>query len=320
MRPHLAERLQEISLEAAGVPKTVSKAAEPLAIHTLFDLALAWPWHIERLTTSRYSRARLAAVLIAALDDRLDVRADVPRTDGHAKIPRVGRTLQPLPASNRGGQRGGEAAAARSTRVARRGSRTANDVPRVYQLQILLLGIRPRIWRRVQVPSFITLRRLHDVIQAAMGWRNTHLHQFVSRTTVYGDTHPQLDPPGDLVDEQLTTLDDVLARRGSRLRYDYDFGDDWGHDIVVEDIRAGGASVGHALCLDGARACPPEDCGGPTAYQKQVLPALADPRHPNHREQRDWVGRPFDPEHFDLVAASRRVGRVKVAAPRERSR
>src|SRR5436190_12327179 len=83
MRPHLAERLQEISLAAAGLPKSVSTPAQPLAIHTLFDLALAWPWQIERLTASGYSRARLAAVLIAALDGTLDVPVDVPRTDAH---------------------------------------------------------------------------------------------------------------------------------------------------------------------------------------------------------------------------------------------
>src|SRR5690349_15617669 len=127
---------------------------------------------------------------------------------------------------------------------------------RVYHLHISLLEIEPVIWRRVQVPAGISLRKLHDVIQAAMGWTNSHLHEFIVGTDRFGRTEPRAEPPPEVKSDRAATLERVAVRVGSELAYNYDFGDDWDHRVLVESIVSAGVAAHRALCLDGARACP----------------------------------------------------------------
>jgi hypothetical protein len=130
----------------------------------------------------------------------------------------------------------------------------------VYQLKVTLKGIRPPIWRRLQVPGPITLAALHDVLQAAFGWTDTHLHQFIVGERYYG----QPDDFDEVVfDEGGVTLASTLGTRIKRFAYVYDFGDDWEHEIVVEKVIAGNAGSEPPLCLAGRRQRPPEDCFGP---------------------------------------------------------
>lgn len=166
----------------------------------------------------------------------------------------------------------------------------------VFQLKITLLGTAPSIWRRVLVDGSSTLDHVHEVIQAAFGWCNYHLHQFEVGEARYGvpDPDDDWDPPRD---ERRTRLD-AVADEGSSFRYVYDFGDDWRHQIVVEKILPASTDTSVPACVDGRRACPPEDCGGTGGY-RDLLAILADPTHPEHDEQIEWVGRPFDPELFD---------------------
>ena len=135
---------------------------------------------------------------------------------------------------------------------------------RVYQLKITLRGIRPPIWRRVQVPAMIRLARFQDVIQTVFGWTDTHLHQFWIDDTPYGQ-------PDDF-DEEMRNENSVhLAQAvggSTRFTYTYDFGDDWEHDILVEKIIAGDSGCERSLCLGGKRHRPPEDCGGPWGYPR----------------------------------------------------
>ena len=131
---------------------------------------------------------------------------------------------------------------------------------RVYQLNITLKGIRPPIWRRMQVPGAIRLAALHQVIQTVFGWTDSHLHQFV----VAGETYGRQDDFDEAVeDESGVTLAKALGTRTKRFLYVYDFGDNWEHDVVVENIVAGNSGSEGPLCLGGKRHRPPEDCAGP---------------------------------------------------------
>ena len=169
----------------------------------------------------------------------------------------------------------------------------------MYQLKITLLDTKPPIWRRVLVDGRSTLDQLHEVIQAAFGWWNYHLHEVEVGRTRYGIPDPDEDwgePPRD---ERRTRLD-AIAGEGTSFRYTYDFGDSWDHRVIVEKVLPTTADTTVPACVDGRRACPPEDCGGTWGY-RELLEILADPTHPEHHERREWLGRPFDPEEFDTT-------------------
>jgi hypothetical protein len=183
--------------------------------------------------------------------------------------------------------------------------RTTTDT--VHQLDVTLDDVEPPVWRRVEVPSSITLAGLHTVIQQAMGWQDYHLHQFEIGDTVYGvDDGEGWGPP--IVDEKRTRLGDV-APEGTAFSYQYDFGDSWEHLVNVEQVAAPVGGTSYPRCVDGERACPPEDCGGAWGYA-ELLDALADPRHERHEELVEWVGGSFDPAKFDLEDVNARLRRA----------
>lgn len=184
--------------------------------------------------------------------------------------------------------------------------------PAVLQLKISLLGIRPTIWRRVLVTDDITLGRLHVVMQRAMGWTDSHLHLFVIGGRRFGVPDPD---DGQPVESEKTVKLADLAQPGDVLSYEYDFGDGWEHQILVEGILPFEQHARFPLCIDGERSCPPEDCGGPLGYE-DLLNALRSRRHPRHAELATWVGRNFDSEHFDLSV----VNAVLVPPPKKRRR
>lgn len=168
--------------------------------------------------------------------------------------------------------------------------------PQVYQLKITLKHVKPPVWRRVVVPDDVTLAQLHGVVQTAMGWSDTHLHEWELDGVRFGD-------PVDLDDDDLASEEVRLAEiaaEGTRLRYTYDFGDDWEHQVLVEKVRP--PLVGEPLpaCTGGRRGCPPEDVGGPWGYD-DFLEAYGDPGNPEHADLREWAGPFFDPEAFDAA-------------------
>lgn len=167
----------------------------------------------------------------------------------------------------------------------------------VFQLKVTLQDTKPPIWRRVLVDGRATLDHVHEVIQAAFGWWNYHLHEFEVGRTRFGVPDPDEDwgePPRD---ERRARLD-AIASEGSTFRYTYDFGDGWEHRVAVEKVLPASSVATFPACIDGRRACPPEDCGGTWGY-RELLEILADPAHPEHDERTEWLGRPFDPETFD---------------------
>ena len=167
----------------------------------------------------------------------------------------------------------------------------------VFQLKITLHDTKPPIWRRVLVDETSTLDHVHEVIQAAFGWWNYHLHEFEGDGTIYGVPEPDEDWGPPVNDERKVRLD-TIAREGSKLEYVYDFGDHWRHKIVVEKVLPADPTTKVPSCIDGRRACPPEDCGGTWGY-RELLEILADPTHPEHAERQEWLGRPHDAETFD---------------------
>jgi Plasmid pRiA4b ORF-3-like protein len=169
----------------------------------------------------------------------------------------------------------------------------------VFQLIVTLRDIEPPIWRRLVVPASLTLRELHAVIQTAMGWKDYHLHMFDIDGVRYGDVEEIEGNP--LGDEDSVTVGQAVAGV-PEFSYEYDFGDSWTHDIRIEQIVASVGS-GTPHLIGGARACPPEDCGGPSWYQ-ELLKALADPGHEEHEHLLSWVGGCFDSEAFDLTATN----------------
>ena len=174
----------------------------------------------------------------------------------------------------------------------------------LYQLELTLQEIQPLIWRRLIVPPTLSLPRLHAVLQIATGWRNEHLHAFEVGQVRFGTPDPEF--PDTTLSERRVRLENVLHRPGDHLEYEYDFGDGWLHRIVLEEVIDADLGVSAIRCLAGARACPPEDCGGVGGYE-ELLQQLSDPQDPEHDTARLWAGADFDPEAFDVDLVNSRL-------------
>ena len=180
----------------------------------------------------------------------------------------------------------------------------------IYRFTITLLNASPPIWRQILVKDG-TLEDLHDHIQAAMGWTNSHMRSFNIGGLEYGTPgFLDLDPDGrECGDSTSTLLSALLPTDGKPFRFDYlyDFGDNWEHEVVFEGTLKPESGAKYPLCTGGARACPPDDVGGVWGFE-EYLEALADPKHERHEELLDWGG-PFDPDAFDARAATKEMRR-----------
>jgi len=179
----------------------------------------------------------------------------------------------------------------------------------VYELTVTLEDVQPPVWRRVRVPADITLGDLHRVLQIVMGWRDTHLHQFEVGGELIGVPDPEISRP--LTDESKIRLVDVALAK-TRFRYEYDFRDVWRHQVVVERVLHDVPS--EVRCVDGQRACPPEDSGGWAGYD-ELLEILANPRHGEHKERLEHLGGTFDPEVFAVDEVNDRLRRRAAREP-----
>ena len=151
--------------------------------------------------------------------------------------------------------------------------------PEIYQLKVTLLGTSPPIWRRLLVPADTTLAQLHDVLQAAMGWEDGHMHEFSIGQRRIGRPDPEDRLMGmpSAENERTVRLSGILGRAGSKAIYTYDFGDTWEHSIVLEKRLPDDPNLTHPVCTDGQLACPPEDCGGIPGFY-DLVEALNDPK------------------------------------------
>lgn len=180
---------------------------------------------------------------------------------------------------------------------------TRNKQPTViYQLKVTLKNSKPPIWRRIQVAGDTSLDKLHLILQTVMGWENDHLHQF----KIGPDYYSAEDADLDCEDETQFDLSEVVSGVKQKFLYEYDFGDSWEHEIVVEKILQPEAGVHYPVCLAGKRAGPPEDSGGVWGYES-LLEIVNNPEHPDYDERVEWLGEDFDPEAFDLEAINRKL-------------
>ncbi len=170
----------------------------------------------------------------------------------------------------------------------------------VHQLKITLRGVRPPVWRRIVVDSAVTLSDLAPKMEAAMGWLGSHLHAFEADGESYAMPNPEW--LGDSHDETKFRLEQVLPSEGSKMQWDYDFGDGWEHDVIVEEIGPPEPDVTYPVCVKGRRAGPPEDCGGPRGYS-ELLEVIGNPDLDDPMELREWAP-DFDPEYFDPEEAT----------------
>lgn len=175
--------------------------------------------------------------------------------------------------------------------------------PTVHVLRVSLRDVEPAVRRRFVVSSEMPLPKLNQALERVMGWEGHHLHVFDVSGILFGEPDEEADY---VISEKAATVKHVLPRVGASLRWDYDFGDGWEHDVVVEAIESPGHGKRYPMCLDGARACPPEDCGGVGGYER-LLAVLADSTDPEHENMVEWAPDGFDPEVFDVVAANRRL-------------
>jgi hypothetical protein len=176
-------------------------------------------------------------------------------------------------------------------------------------LRIELRDTDPAIYRVIVVPARIALPKLHVTLLWAMGWGGGHLHEFIINDAHYGEPDPGF-PEHDLKNEQRVRLDKALGSAGG-FDYLYDYGDSWWHRVEVLDVARFQGPLDSPWCLDGARACPPEDVGGVPGYL-DFLEAMADPTHPEHDQMMQWYGRPFDPAAFDLDEVNKRLMEIRL--------
>jgi hypothetical protein len=188
-------------------------------------------------------------------------------------------------------------------------SKSVTDAP-IYQIKVTLEDSKPPIWRRLLVRSDVTLAELHDIIQAAFGWWDYHLHQFIVGETYFGVPDPDYEDYLEMNDEQDVTLRQVAPREGHKFRYEYDFGDSWLHQMLVEKILPPEPGQDYPVCIQGRRARPPEDVGGMWGYY-HFLQAIQDPDHEEHDEYLEWVGGAFDPEAFNLVEVNQALAALR---------
>ncbi|MBF0508242.1 MAG: plasmid pRiA4b ORF-3 family protein [Deltaproteobacteria bacterium] len=191
-------------------------------------------------------------------------------------------------------------------------SKKSSEAKYVYHVRITLRGVRPPIWRKVLVTNDISLVQFHRIIQLVMGWSGHHLYQFIIDGNYYSEPFDD-DDDDDLDDlaagpetekRASVLLHQVASEEKARLIYEYDFGDNWEHLIVIQNILPIEEGKHYPVCTDGKRSCPPEDIGGAWGYG-QFLEAIRDPNHPQHKRMTDRVGKNYDPEAFDLDEANR---------------
>ena len=186
-----------------------------------------------------------------------------------------------------------------------------------YQFRVSLKGIDPVVWRRIVVPGSYSFWDLHVAIQDAMGWLDCHLHVFRIRNPDTGEANEIGIPDDEPFDDQVQALPgwDIplvayFQQPGDRADYEYDFGDGWEHEVVLEQVTSRPPDEQYPVCIEGARVCPPEDCGGVHGYE-EMLKVLGDPSHEEHESILEWVGGRYDPAVFDPK-------KVRFDSPRKR--
>lgn len=186
------------------------------------------------------------------------------------------------------------------------------NLDRIYQIKVGLLEINPLIWRRFLIPTNVTLHRLHLVLQDVMGWQNYHLYRFRIGEKEYSTPDPDNGfNELDFKNSYRARLSNLIKEKGSLFVYEYDFGDGWEHQLLVEDIIDRDPKKPYPLCIAGENASPHEDSGGPHGYM-EILEIIKNPYHEEFNSTRTWLGKKFDPYKFDLKLANVRLSSMRL--------
>ena len=180
------------------------------------------------------------------------------------------------------------------------------NAPSIIQLRVELRGTDPDVWRSIRIKTSSTLSMLHKAIQGAMGWTDSHLHQFEKNGLFYGPDYMNEYEMDIEYHSERKQLRSVFERPGEWLRYEYDFGDGWTHLIELEYWLPDDPKFKHPICIDGKRACPPEDCGGIRGYEN-LIEIMSDPENEEFDDMLNWIGRVYDPEQFSIEDANNRL-------------
>lgn len=183
-----------------------------------------------------------------------------------------------------------------------------DSVDEICSIRIELLDTEPLIWREVEVPTSVTLKVLHDIVQIAMGWFDCHLWQFTIQGATYGPSMKGDFDGGPDKNAGKVRLRDVLAPRRTRIDYLYDMGDSWEHRLTVTSIRQGDPGTSYPRYVAGEWAAPPEDCAGIPGFYS-ALEAMADPAHPENAEMTEWLDG-YDPKELDELPRKLALGRI----------
>jgi hypothetical protein len=303
-------------LPDAALPDTVNRA-QPWCLGFMLGVSLDDEW---KQFLEDGDAAMLAAPIFAlvdpegicegtvpdpeAMDDLIDV---LPQTVAMIQLYWLG-SKQPAQRRRTSSRSAVRKSAVRKAKV-REPEPPSTVLGTIHRLKIRLLDVRPPVWRRVEIASDAKLPDVSRALLAAMGWDDSHLHGFRARGESYGT--PDSGFPGGPRDEGRVTLAQLAPRPKDYFIFDYDFGDGWEHRVVVEAIADADLKASYPRCLAGKRACPPEDCGGPSGYA-ELLRQLGDPSDEEHEAMLEWAG-PIDPEAFSLAQANRKLARL---APR----
>ena len=187
-------------------------------------------------------------------------------------------------------------------------SEAADSFNQICTVRIELLDTDPLIWREVEVPTSITLKVLHDIVQITMGWLDQHLWEFRIEGRTYGLSRDEDWGAAPRTEAIKVRLRDILKPRRMTIEYLYDFGDSWEHRITVTNIRPGQPGVSYPNYVGGEWDCPPENCGGIPGYYN-MLDALADPNHPDHAEVAEYL-QDWDPKEIDELPLKIALGRI----------
>ena len=187
-------------------------------------------------------------------------------------------------------------------------AKTRSKSTKSYQLRVELKGVKPAVWRRLDVPGDIKLSKLHHILLAVMGWQGGHLHEFNFVDAIYGQADDELGP--EVEDESRVSLVKALGGSAS-FTWIYDYGDYWAHKVKLERIVDLGVPLETAMCITGRNACPPEDIGGAPGYA-EFLQAIRDPQHPEHQATLQRCGGTFDPSEFDPMEAQERLDGINI--------
>lgn len=178
----------------------------------------------------------------------------------------------------------------------------------IFQLKIVLRHSKPRIWRRIQIDPNILLADLHRIIQTSMGWSNSHLHQFMKDKLIFALPSKDDYAVPVIIDYRTVKTSALFKDPKDRMVYEYDFGDSWEHDIVLEKILRKDPKVKYPICIAGKMNCPPEDSGGVWGYA-EMLKILKNRRHQEYQMYIDWLGGKFDPQRFDIQMINKQLQR-----------